>query len=988
MKKQLLIVGIVLAQLISTSAQAVRALRLCDGTLNHSYTDHYSDGSWGQNGYTEYHIDHQWFDYTCYDMNDPSLVVQDNSALPYPVTDGVLVEDTENSTKPGECTWDYGSHDAVCSAWNRYYAFPTHATFDSTTCVVGPRPLLGTNNLNPTFAQMQAACPNLSGFASGSWQNAVTSCNSYYRRDPGQTCSSTSTVVNADGSVSTTSEDYSSAQVAGCGFCVNPVVEDSCYAQPMSAATASSLGLNPAIAEDDACQGLADSGEVCSLVSSTTIEVEGGIERARREQYSCTKTVTRCLKYQRDNTCMESDLTFGLQPPQVAQQNLQSLAQANVATAQIQAAGQSLQKTPVDRSSVEEGWLAQHGVPKLFGGELEGCEKPANSFFGIVMNNCCKTDLSRDSSKPANVCTLGEIKLATAKRKRQTVYLGDQCVQDITIQPFRRKICIKKRETYCKFEDILPRLIQEQGRAQLYGLYIKSLSGASATVVPSSWTLYSANNNYNWTQLTDVGDRRLYAYQWPAYCTDVDSAFNFLTANPMAPPCPDVLGLWFAICESGNCSTKALPASPMDGETNGWQFRFVNPFVGKNHVLGASVLAEGSCVPSGNNANCNFTAKMYPKGSGGKMFVSHSLSFSLLQEDLSKQEGMVKTDTNAAMSAGMILAGDVVIIAKKPALVDKFAFPSQVTIEYSVDNGATFIPQLISTTNASSVPLGSTGLTIDGSCDAYSLYCNYRIVSEQTICPPGVYGSSCVPQKPWMPTGEPSNGDCSGFTPAQFSLLDISEMDLSEWTQTLQSQLGTQNESGDKATATANASDIKTMMMTGAGTFQLGSSPQTQGIKLAPTEEWGPFQATMRVSANYPEWYEKPSENTNPVSMVQVDWGDCTPIETLTLQAATIGSSTGSSFTGAHGYLAPKDYTSCGGGEHDMTHEVIVSITASDGLHQHKLPLRNVWDNYRGTTGNAAPQRDYPQQRKPVVGNPVTGGDNMFQTPGPNQFLP
>lgn len=929
---------------------------------------------------------------SCYDMDDPSLLVEDTSGLPYPVADGQMVDDTQNS--PTECAaWDTGSRDSLCQSWPRHYVFPSKTQFDSANCVVGPRPLQGLNTLTATQSQIFASCGAASSFPAGGWQDNVTQCGAWYRRDSNATCSATGTRVNADGSVTQTQDEFDYTEKAGCGFCIAPVADDSCYAQTMTTTTASSLGLDPNSAQsDDSCQNLATNGEVCSLTSSTTVEVEGNLERARKEIYTCTTSKTRCVEYEKNNLCMETDLTFGLQPPAVAQQNTQSLTNAMAVTAQMQAAGQSIQQTPIDRNAAQEGWLSQNGVPKLFGGEQEGCEKPANSFFGSVMNNCCTSDLSRDANKkPSNDCTMGELKLSTAKRKHLTVYLGDYCVQDIRLKPSRRRICIKKRESYCKFEDLLPRIVQEQGRQQLDTLYAKTLSGASATVQPASWTLYSANNAYAWVPVANNGDQKLHAYQWPAYCKDVDSAYTYFKANPGADPCPDTLGLWVAVCESTSCSVRALPTSPMDGEANGWKLRFINPFVGKNHVVGNSILMDGSCVDTGNNnANCSFSTKMYPKGSGGKAFVTNQMRFSLMQDTESRDSGMVKTDTNTAMSTGMTLAGDAIVRARVTPILSPNSMPATIDIEYSSDNGHTFSSIAVSTDNASGVALGGTGLTIDGSCDKASLSCAYRIVSEQRVCPPGVYGGACIPLKPWMPTGAPDSADCSGFTPAQFSLLNMGEMNLDEWMQSLQAQMGTQNQAADQASAVNDASQMKAVMMGGGNSaLTLNKGALSQGIKLTPTEEWGPFTATIRVATNYPEWYEKASENTNPVSSVSVDWGDCTPITILQLQAATIGSQTGSSFTAHHNYASPKDLLGCVSGSDPATieHKVTITITAADGQHVHSVSVRNVWDDYVGTTGNKAMSRDVPTSRPTVSKDPSAGGASAAATPGPHKYL-
>src|SRR5690606_41699499 len=60
-------------------------------------------------------------------------------------------------------------------------------------------------------------------------------------------------------------------------------------------------------------------------------------------------------------------------------------------------------------------------------------------------------------------CEMPEVELAAARRSNYTVYIGEYCSKKMKF-PSR---CLRRTQTYCAFNGILPRLIHEQGRVQL-----------------------------------------------------------------------------------------------------------------------------------------------------------------------------------------------------------------------------------------------------------------------------------------------------------------------------------------------------------------------------------------------------------------------------------------------------------------------------------------------------------------------------------------
>ncbi|QFT13615.1 type-F conjugative transfer system mating-pair stabilization protein TraN [Vibrio sp. THAF190c] len=100
--------------------------------------------------------------------------------------------------------------------------------------------------------------------------------------------------------------------------------------------------------------------------------------------------------------------------------------------------------------------------PKIFTGQGQSCSK---KIAGIA--NCCKdggwgTDLGLAS------CSEQEKALGKAKEDKLTIYLGSYCAEKILGK------CIRRKQTYCLFDSLLARIIQQQGVQGQLGLSLGS----------------------------------------------------------------------------------------------------------------------------------------------------------------------------------------------------------------------------------------------------------------------------------------------------------------------------------------------------------------------------------------------------------------------------------------------------------------------------------------------------------------------------------
>jgi hypothetical protein len=104
----------------------------------------------------------------------------------------------------------------------------------------------------------------------------------------------------------------------------------------------------------------------------------------------------------------------------------------------------------------------------VFNGEDKRCRQ--RSIY-TKFSNCCYMGESDECDKyilfGQQKCKAGESELACSRFKRLCVYVGEYCSMYQTF--FGSKKCIQMKKTYCCYEDILSRVVHEQGRYQLKG---------------------------------------------------------------------------------------------------------------------------------------------------------------------------------------------------------------------------------------------------------------------------------------------------------------------------------------------------------------------------------------------------------------------------------------------------------------------------------------------------------------------------------------
>lgn len=226
----------------------------------------------------------------------------------------------------------------------------------------------------------------------------------------------------------------------------------------------------------------------CKVVSQTCVEGRG------TRRINGVPTTLDCWKYQvnhqcsRDNTCnaLPTDCTTTATHCSAKQKGVcieeelkKSCPEKRCSSTNLTCGEESFcldgdcygeMPTPSDEFNASAAALAAlakaaEGLgdpPKIFTGQGQTCSK---KIAGIA--NCCKdggwgTDLGVAS------CSEQEKALGKAKEDKLTIYLGSYCAEKILGK------CIRRKQTYCLFDSLLARIIQQQGVQGQLGLSLGS----------------------------------------------------------------------------------------------------------------------------------------------------------------------------------------------------------------------------------------------------------------------------------------------------------------------------------------------------------------------------------------------------------------------------------------------------------------------------------------------------------------------------------
>jgi hypothetical protein len=733
-------------------------------------------------------------------------------------------------------------------------------------------------------------------------QGNITSCGDggwFGRTLSDSQCFSNVVVKNADGSTSTSVTNLTNADKAGCGYCALPTYAATCYAQP----TAN----NPA----DSCSSMPSN---CSLTSTTPGASINGMTTSETDTYTCTSSQTSCVQYEQDPTCA-TNLTQGLATSTTQtvnqQQNLSAFADMAV----------------LDAITKSASTAANPQMPTIFDGTAQGCRQPVGFLSGALLNDCCQINLQRPGGgRPVNSCNDGEVKLAASRRANLSFYVGEYCSKSVGFMGLKH--CIEETQSYCMFDGLLDDLIQVQGRQQLTTIVNSGLG--SSQNAQMSFPYYSGQGG--WGTPVSLNGLTVVPWQYPAYCASAAQTQAALANNPDAMLCPNVLTQWFATCESGsNCGD--MPSDPALGSSQ-WLVQGIDPLKNQLAAIDRFALVNGACDPT--STNCSYQLTAWPPASDGQALVTRSFQWQLF------------SSAQTAASANIFSLGDYLFEPQPVAGAPSATAPAQLSMSVSPDYGTTWSTVTLPTrTSGDGVVIAGTGVTFSGQCDPTSNVCAFSAT-----------GLVKATLKPW---GSAQNPDCTGFTPAQLSMLDFGKMDLSAWFATIMGKVQAPDAENVVSTATTQAQNFYNEMQMG-GTATTQAPVATQFAVITPTEALGPFTTKLTVAPYYPPSGTGADPHSDPVFQVGIDWGDCslkdtadeevqvpdpnnpatTTVQVMPPASQLVKGDVLEAFVATHTYTAPNQQA-CKAASATVNEDVKLTITSKSGIHYTDLQVINVW---------------------------------------------
>jgi hypothetical protein len=799
------------------------------------------------------------------------------------------------ASQPTEQTYEETGPVASCQYYNRteYYAWPATPTG---ACHGDPYTVGGSCNTDPT--QVDSQCP----------------ANNWF----GRTKSATECAMTLEtGAVLQVGDNI----IAGCGVCPLAKTGTVCYAatplrrDPLSLTELDRQnGVGEAVEVEDSC-AVADL-QGCSLTGTDQVaNNETGMVTSQRENYTCTSRTESCVEYKQDDRCLVTTVsTFGTEKAGFragASDEAMNSALANTAILNSIGGAAAAGKTGVDGNLI---------VPLLFAGNAQDCEKPTGSWGSNgYYQDCCRYSLERPGKKTGKVneCTEDDARLAAARRANYTVFIGSECSKK-TPWPLRK--CIRERHVYCAFPGVLPRLIHEQGRKQLAAM-AQASSGATTQKAQLNFAYYGTTGT--WTNPIKANGVAVAAWQWPAYCNDMSAAAQATSVNAAAKECATRLTNYFAVCDNpAGCGD--LPEYPELGSEH-WRLTTTDPLQAITTAVSNYAVVTGSC--DAGSSQCSYEVSAWPAGVGGRAVVTKQVAFQLYVSQGAETDGEMANIGDYMFKP----VSTVVAAGAFPTTL-----PATVRVNFSSNGGQSWSTLNVPANDNKETTLPGSNAKLSGGCDVLTNLCRFSMT-----------GTATVRTMPW---GDVKNPNCAGFTPGQLSVLDFGKMDLSEWMSTVSANIQGPDKASMVASTASQTAQYNQNFQSGSSSTMTVSAPTGASFALlTPPEGFGPFDTTLKVAGYWPATTGDPARDTDAVTGVSVDWGDCTSGQALSF-VGSVGGQAARGFQAGHRYTRPQDVpAACGGGERNLTHIVKLRVsTTKSGVKDLEIKVKNAYNTMPG----------------------------------------
>lgn len=476
-----------------------------------------------------------------------------------------------------------------------------------------------------------------------------------------------------------------------------------------------------------------------------------------------------------------------------------------------------------------------------FGGPLGMASAPVSAYVGAIADdrlNCCDRNPDRiDPGKSLNFCKMDDKQLAIARRTKRAVQLGSKirhtcfCTDraglniytplsirtlkdttgdcsELCNNPFARfppqvrhypgvnlptadhlGLSVEEPQSwkkhYCVFDDMLSRIIQQQGREQ-----INQMMDSAAAVDMKSLTLAPAytRQTAGWSGASSLQGNLVAFWSWSSQCMNRNYSGGVLSQAM----CPAVPGLFVAICSLRHPDECGMyPKSPLEPNEH-WDIAHLQVDDFDHHqTLNSYASARAYC---NKDNRCRVQINAWPAGVGAQVMQKINLVW--------QPRFPMDSKTGAKYSWDVFSSGSALLEVKMRTTIDQATAASAPLIRVRKTGEKTWqeiqLPEQTDTSRQYRLRDGSV-ISASGSCNR--LFCKYILSRKVTLKRKpwfrdidGGYRDFCLVENPLTKQcldhkrkfrRDTREGLCKGFTLDEFSVLDMRKMDLGEYTRTL-----------------------------------------------------------------------------------------------------------------------------------------------------------------------------------------------------------
>lgn len=438
-------------------------------------------------------------------------------------------------------------------------------------------------------------------------------------------------------------------------------------------------------------------------------------------------------------------------------------------------------------------------------------------------------------------------------------------------------------QTWCTFDSVFARLVHEQGRKQLALYATRPYTGA---ITDRKEFSFYKDGSGAWTSSKIVNGNDVRFWQWPRECSPKKELVSNYKGASMATDqsCPLNADIYVAVCaKQGTCGD--LPRNPVL-ESTGWETLQIRGENAEIQALTPLVVVKGVCTSDG---ECGYDLHAWKSGVGGYVDIPLDMNWQLQSPQSGWNLNYVSHNSAHFMAYTYPIDGNA---AGGPKL--------KMCIGSMIDCDATDLNSASWTTISLQEPTALQGqvlraanprVTATGQCSKTTANCSYRItIGVKLKAKPWHTGITHdtfkhklrpkILGKPIGPTRRDKynynvKADCSGFTLDEFLALDITAMDLTDFTDKVAADAeakllemvggGSLSVAGDVETLIAGGSVIKTD--TGTTNFTLSPNNGYAGQKVQLKPIYSNQDYGISVSKDGKVFTEK-------VSSIVIDWGD------------------------------------------------------------------------------------------------------------------